>query len=327
MSSSTPRASRELTPEEISLFDRDGFVFARSLFSAAEAGVLRAALEADAVIGRESMAMKDGAGRSTRLTLWHHVPAGTAYGALAASRRMLHAARALMRQEPYHIHTKAIMKEPKTGGSFAFHQDFGYWAKCGCLDPNLMMSIIVAVDEQDLENGCLSVLAGSHRLGRLDHGSAGEQAAADSELMAEAVKRFPTVVCEMAPGDVLFTHSNLIHWSGPNMSDRWRRSMIVAFNGVENPPFARFADAIPMPKRTLEVGDEELLRIGPVGHGADAAADKDASFLSHKRNADMFGGGRDVSAGAESFAAERAAALAAAAEGAAGAGVAQGDAP
>jgi ectoine hydroxylase len=78
-------------------------------------------------------------------------------------------------EEPYHIHTKVILKEPRSGGSFAVHQDFGYWYQCGTLSPNVMMSCIFAVDNHDIDNGCLQVLARSHHLGRLDHGSSGDQ--------------------------------------------------------------------------------------------------------------------------------------------------------
>ena len=32
----------------------------------------------------------------------------------------------LLRGEVYHYHTKLMMKEPHTGGSFVWHQDYGY---------------------------------------------------------------------------------------------------------------------------------------------------------------------------------------------------------
>lgn len=83
---------------------------------------------------------------------------------------------------------------------------------------------------------CLQVLKGSHKLGRLTHGVTGTQAGADMERVAEAEKRFELVFCEMEPGDVLFTHSNLLHTSAPNESDSWRRSMIVAYNGRRSLP-------------------------------------------------------------------------------------------
>lgn len=45
----------------------------------------------------------------------------------------------------------------------------------GALEPDKMLSSILAVDEHTRENGCLQLLEGSHRLGRLPHGVEGEQ--------------------------------------------------------------------------------------------------------------------------------------------------------
>jgi hypothetical protein len=253
--------------------------------------------------------MRDGAGKFARLSLWHFVQPKTVYGALAASRRMVHAARALAGADVYHIHTKVVQKEPRTGGAFAVHQDFGYWHACGPLDPHAMLSVVVAVDAADAANGCLHVLARSHRLGRLEHGHAGEQAGADPAMVEAARARLPTVVCDLSPGDALFTHSNLVHWSGPNESDRPRRAIIVAFNAVNNPPSVAGARLIPMPHPLLEVDDGRLLDIGAVGH--DPACADQASWLSQEANVDAFGKrGADFGAGSEEFAARAAAAAA-----------------
>lgn len=61
------------------------------------------------------------------------------------------------------------------------------------------------------ENGCLQVLKGSHRLGRIDHGLKGKQAGADKDRLEMAKRAFPLVHVEMEPGDVLFFHCNLLH--------------------------------------------------------------------------------------------------------------------
>ena len=71
--------------------------------------------------------------------------------------------------------------------------------------------------------------------------------------------------------------------------------MIVAYNGVNNPPFARFSDVIPLPHVLEEVADDVLLAMGPIGH--DPALTAAAKFLSYERNASTFGKGTDVSAG------------------------------
>ena len=73
MAQPPPAASRELTDAEVASYARDGFVIVRGLFSSASADVLRAAISADGVLEAKVMAMKDGGGRATRLSLWHYI--------------------------------------------------------------------------------------------------------------------------------------------------------------------------------------------------------------------------------------------------------------
>jgi ectoine hydroxylase-related dioxygenase (phytanoyl-CoA dioxygenase family) len=56
--------------------------------------------------------------------------------------------------EVYHYHSKMIMKDAKTGGAWAWHQDYGYWYQNGVLSPDLC-SASIAVDPATRENGCL----------------------------------------------------------------------------------------------------------------------------------------------------------------------------
>ena len=60
-------------------------------------------------------------------------------------------------------------KEPREGGAWEWHQDYGYWYNNGCLFP-LMASAMIALDRCTKANGCLQVLRGSHLMGRIDHG-------------------------------------------------------------------------------------------------------------------------------------------------------------
>ncbi len=93
----------------------------------------------------------------------------------------------------------------------------------------------MALDPATKENGCLQVLRGSHKLGRLDHGTIGTQSGVDTVRMQEVEKHFEKVYVEMTLGSVLFFHSNLLHCSGPNNSDKHRRSFIMCYNAIANP--------------------------------------------------------------------------------------------
>ena len=106
-----------------------------------------------------------------------------------------------------------------------------------------MASCMSAVDQATIENGCLQVLKGSHRMGRLEHGLAGDQTGADLERVAVVLKHFETVHCEMEPGTVPCFHSNLLPRSEPSVGDHSRWALICCYSAASNPTFRPDAQA------------------------------------------------------------------------------------
>ena len=129
---------------------------------------------------------------------------------------------------------KVLFKEARTGGAWEWHQDFGYWYT-GWVFPNLM-SVFIALDEATVENGCLRVIKGSHKAGRLQHQKAGDgdQLEADPARIERIAGLLETVNCEMKPGSALFFHCNLLHSSSANNSDRHRRAFITCYQALNN---------------------------------------------------------------------------------------------
>jgi ectoine hydroxylase-related dioxygenase (phytanoyl-CoA dioxygenase family) len=149
---------------------------------------------------------------------------------------LVNSAEKLLGGEVYHYHSKMIMKDARIGGAWTWHQDYGYWYQNGVLAP-LLASAFIAVDPATRENGCLQVIRGSHRLGRIDHVLTGEQAGADQERVREVLKRMELIHLEMEPGDTLFFHCNLLHRSDQNHSEKPRWSMICCYNAARNDPY------------------------------------------------------------------------------------------
>ena len=274
-----------LAAEDVDRYHKDGYVIIRNLFSTAEVDVLRTAIETDPLVAKNDMPMVDAAGARSKLTLWNYAGNDT-FGYFARGKRWVNAARRLIGAEIYHFHTKVMLKEPFLGGTWEWHQDFGYWFQVGCLEPDKMLSAILAVDNHTRANGCMQLLSGSHRLGRLAHGVTGEQAGAEHVRVQGAMNRFPLVYATMSPGDVLFTHSNLLHSSAPNESPSWRRSLIVAYNAIDNPP--RAGTICPMP---AEAPLEPLFDDAEITTRGVVRLDQGREFLNHARNAAQFSEG------------------------------------
>jgi hypothetical protein len=224
-----------LTDADVSRYHTDGYLLIPGFFERDEIELLARAAKEDNELDRRSFGRADGEGGVVRLSLWNH-PGDGIYGMFARCERMVRTCEQLLDGEVYHYHSKMILKDPKVGGAWAWHQDYGYWYQNGVLFPWLT-SVFIAVDPSRRENGCLQVLKGSHHAGRINHVLTGDQAGADRERVDELLKRLELVHVEMEPGDALFFHANTLHRSDQNTSENPRWSMICCYNAARNDPY------------------------------------------------------------------------------------------
>ncbi|MFT5289077.1 MAG: phytanoyl-CoA hydroxylase, partial [Planctomycetota bacterium] len=122
-----------------------------------------------------------------------------------------------------------IAKRPlKTEAVFHWHQDLGYWP----VTPDTRTaSFWLALDDSTLENGCMRFVPGTH----LEKELRGHEAAAgDRDKSHTLVARVDENCDEIRPvpirrGDVTVHHERVLHGSGGNNTDGWRRAYILAF--------------------------------------------------------------------------------------------------
>ncbi|WP_112310461.1 phytanoyl-CoA dioxygenase family protein [Pseudogemmobacter bohemicus] len=224
-------------------YAEDGFYIVKGLLSADEVTNFRdharRQLEEEAREG-SVMAKGDRDGKSTLLKMWN-TAGDDKYGLLARDQRMVLQAEALLGEETYLYSHKMTMKQPREGGAWEWHQDFGYWYNNGCLRPD-MLSIYISLDKATKENGCLQVLSGTHKLGRLDHIREDGQTNVARAHLEAALERYEHLYVEMEAGDALVFHGNLLHRSDANNSDTYRWGYICSYNAVSNAPFARLRE-------------------------------------------------------------------------------------
>jgi ectoine hydroxylase-related dioxygenase (phytanoyl-CoA dioxygenase family) len=219
---------------DVDAFDEDGYLLVRQLFTPDDAQRILEQARHDRSVEESVLSRADGEGGITRLSLIN-VEGDDLYGRIARSRRIVDRMESFLRDEVYFYHSKMMLKEPLTGGAWAWHQDYGYWYNNGCLWPD-MASCLIALDPARRENGCLQVLRGSHKAGRINHQKVGDQTGADPERVQAFLDRLPLVYCEMEPGDALFFHGNLLHRSDQNRSTSSRWSYICCYNTRHNDP-------------------------------------------------------------------------------------------
>jgi ectoine hydroxylase-related dioxygenase (phytanoyl-CoA dioxygenase family) len=227
-----------LTDSEVQQFHCDGYVIRKQFFSNEEIDKLYRIAIGDEVIRENALDLNDQTGKKTKLTLWFK-PGDDIYSLMIRSERMVNSVKKLLDSDSpvCHFHTKLMQKEPKVGGAWEWHQDYGYWYKNQFLFPDQLTSVMIALTEANKANGCLQVIRGSHKLGRVNHGFAGEQVGADMVMVDHALESMEHVYVELRPGDALFFHSNLLHRSEANTSDKPRWSIISCYNSLSNPAY------------------------------------------------------------------------------------------
>ena len=226
---------RKLSQAEISLYRADGYVRLPGFFSAAEIEPLRSACHADPTLGGALMALADSQGNAQEVVPYTEL-SNDLVGVIPRLERVVTAAETLLGGAPYHWHSKLSMKQPGSAGTWDWHQDYGYWYHQGVLRPD-MLTVAIAVDENTTENGCMSVVKASHKLGRIEHGRKGEASGVDQARLEQALKHLERVEWHLDVGDAVYFHCNLLHASGSNTSDRPRTIIHCSYTAVDNSPF------------------------------------------------------------------------------------------
>ncbi len=259
-----------LNAEQIAAYNNDGYLIIPRFFNEQEVEKLYYVATEDDTISKNSYDVNDQSGKKSKLALWF-TPGDDVYGLLTRSERMVNAVDKLLDGDAAvcHFHSKLMQKESRVGGAWEWHQDYGYWYKNEFLYPDQMISVMIAITDANKQNGCLQVIKGSHKMGRIEHGFAGEQVGASQHYVDLALKTMELVYVELKAGDALIFHSNLLHRSEANLSDNARWSMISCYNRQSNIPYNESSTSCIVPLET--VPDEALLNSETTGiaEGAD----------------------------------------------------------
>lgn len=226
---------------DLQAFQRDGYWIAPQIFSADEVERFRAALA-------RVEAGEYGTGKRPTLDL--PIPpdptalrkidnawwADADLASLATDTRLGEIAAALLAAPTVRLWQDQLLDKPPTGvgpdkgagGNIGWHQDWDSWRTVASRDA--FVTAWVALDDVDEGNGAMQVLVGSHQWGHIAGSSNFLGTDVDEQLakLGETRPVEPRHLC-MQAGQVSFHHVLTFHGSGPNMSDRRRRSLAVHF--------------------------------------------------------------------------------------------------
>ena len=136
---------------------------------------------------------------------------------------------------------------------FDWHQDNAY----GELDPYNALTTITAMDDSDLENGCMWLIPGSHKAGQTESERSPEDHRTQRPVVLD-VDDSQAVAAQMKAGECLVFHCHMLHYSQGNLSaERDRRLMLC-----------RYADA-----DAVEVYNDHQPRLGRLLRGTTRFAE------------------------------------------------------
>jgi ectoine hydroxylase-related dioxygenase (phytanoyl-CoA dioxygenase family) len=149
---------------------------------------------------------------------------------LATDRRLADLAATLLGASEVRLWQDQLLYKPPGGPAtttIGWHQDWASWDTVASHAG--FITAWVAFDDVDEENGAMQMLPGSHHWGLVPGGSNFFATDRDAQLEGLGDRDIAPRSVVMRAGQVSFHHPLTFHGSGPNTSDRLRRSLAVHF--------------------------------------------------------------------------------------------------
>ncbi|MEM7208535.1 MAG: phytanoyl-CoA dioxygenase family protein [Pseudomonadota bacterium] len=216
-----------LTQEQLSDFDQNGYIFIADCFDPDEVDALKRASEEVYALERDEV-WRESSG-APRTAFAAHLY-NEAFRRLGAHPRLINPVMQLLQGQVYMHQYKVNAKAAFDGDVWQWHQDFGTWHRDDQMPEPRAMNIAVFIDEVAAYNGPLLFIPGSHKKGVID---AGHDLATTSYPLWTLDRESVTKLADAngidapvgKPGSVLMFHSNLVHASPPNISP-WSRVIV-----------------------------------------------------------------------------------------------------
>jgi phytanoyl-CoA hydroxylase len=239
---------RKLDRDELEQYERDGFVLLKGLYSQARLRIyderFRSLVTDDSPLPVHMKIMKDVMvvkGAVTARSPEHAVNKLMSFEDdpvlydFVTDPDLLSCVRDLLGDDLYSVTTNVFNKPPDVDGRHPMHQDLRYF-RIG--PPEGIVGVWTAILPAKRESGCLAVIPGSHRQGLLPHDDPDWEYVNRGFHGIQDIDRSRRVHVEMEPGDTLLFHPLLVHGSGRNRGDDFRRAISAHFAaaGCESPP-------------------------------------------------------------------------------------------
>ncbi len=233
-----------MTPDELDHYHEHGYVIQRALFSVEE---LQPWLDRLAELIRGDVAKSDGmlimrdvmvvkgavepASREAAIAKIQDFDGDEVLRTYTEHPKILREVASLSGENIVSIHNMLINKPPGVDGRHPLHQDLLYFP---FRPADRIIASWTALEKATRENGCLAVVPGSHHGELLPHGNMDWDYVNIAYFGALEVGAHPDRIhLEMEAGDTVFFHPKVLHGSGRNQSNGFRRAISSHYAAAE----------------------------------------------------------------------------------------------
>lgn len=209
-------------------YDKDGFCILKKFFNQQEVEELTANINSFIENNAGKLSGRDINYVDGKISSIHALHKGDNYFTkLAAQERVLKAAEVFLGAKSELRGAELFAKPAKVGMPSPMHQDNYYW----CVEGHNALTMWVALDYCNEENGGLTYYPGTQKLGLINHVDShapGSSQKVEEKYLSE-LDQGTIVTPSVEPGDVLVHHSLTIHGSAANKSMKSRRGFTMQF--------------------------------------------------------------------------------------------------
>lgn len=217
-----------LSDQHVESYRENGFVVLPDMLSPSEVQELRETL--DDIYAHDKGGIFTGAQNtayarvlSQRVNVWRD---NESVRKFVFAKRMADAARKLAGVEHVRLwHDQALYKMPEGSKPTAFHQDFPYWP----MNEDGALSVWIALNDVDEQNGAMSFIPGTHKLGKLDPIDLVNPQDIFSFAPKGSIQNPDPVMAKLPAGSCTFHNGLTFHGAGANTTDQPRRAMVIIY--------------------------------------------------------------------------------------------------
>jgi ectoine hydroxylase-related dioxygenase (phytanoyl-CoA dioxygenase family) len=227
-----------ITPEQRAQLDENGYFLLENVFTKAEMDALAERIETYQRRHEEAIAAKggtEGISRASEITFTSHLAENDdEIKAFCQRPEFVAITTAILGPDIDLYWNQSVFKMPEGEKQFPWHQDDGYTP----VTPSPYLTLWLALNDATPENGCISVMPGSHKRGLIPHEQTPIGLACHSTDDPDQGVQVP-----VKAGSMAVFYSLTMHKSGVNRSKGPRKAYVIQYSvaGLKN---ARTGDVL-----------------------------------------------------------------------------------